>query len=259
MPRGVPPEPERSRRSRGVEWPRAVPRPLPPAAPAGCHRPAPRRRGCPHVDEPRCSQPDGARRRAAAPARVPAAVPARRDHARLFRGRDRHSHERPDGGVASRLRHARVSQHGADPGRDRPFHAGRADVHRQRAWSVDSQGGPAAVGRRRSEPGRRRQDHPAQSAAPDCGDSRSRSPGRAHYGLERRTGLRSCRARSPRRPPIWPRRGRAGRRRSPPTPSRSCTQGLRALPPCTTSSRESFRRCSGTHREIRTRSATCES
>ena len=54
-------------------------------------------------------------------------------------------------------------------------------------------------------------------------------------------------------------RGRAGRRRSPPMPSRSSTQGLPASPPCTTCSRVNFRRCSGTHPGIRTRFVTCES
>ena len=172
----------------------------------------------------------------AAPARVPPSIPPCRDDARLLRGRDRDAHDPAVGSAAPRLRLAGVPQHGADPRRDRQADAVGADLHRQglgasilkaglRLWD----GGDLAGGRD--------EDHPTQHAASD--GARSTKPvTRSRTSPAGTTSLRPrCRTRA--RGRLARSRGsvgQPGRRKSPPTRSRSCTPASRAWPHCTTCS-----------------------
>ena len=119
-----------------------------------------------------------------------------------------------------------------DPlGKDTPMLLTYVD---SRSGRVDSQGRPAAVGADDHQPGRRGEDRAAQPDAADRADSRDRASGGAHPRLERGTGRGAAREPVARTRRSWPRSGRAGPPRSPPTPLRSSRPATRRSPTCTT-------------------------
>ena len=161
---------QRPGRARGVEPSRAVPRLSLRRHLQGVIDRLARRRGCADVDESRGPQPDRARRGAAAAARL------RRQFLRAETTLDYFADAIGTRTNLERQRCFAPATRSRIAAWRRSWTARQAtppasDLHRQRARRVDSEGGPAAVGRRRSEPGRRGQDHPAQPAAPDRSDS----------------------------------------------------------------------------------------
>ena len=165
---------------------------------------------------------------------LPAAVPPRRDRARVLRGRGQRPLLAEAGGPARRVRHPRRTRPRVDPDAARQADPAGPDLRRQGARGLDPARRAPAVGRPDAERGRRHQAHPAQpERTADRAAARGRPPDRVHARTGTTSSARPCAA-SCATTRSWPRPGAAGARRSRATASGSSTPATRRSPPSTT-------------------------